>query len=83
MVRWLVGYSVLVLVLFALFPVGIEVVPPPWTATYLSEVPHVELLGVILIKPSSTIIVYGLGILTIVFGVLLYRKKDNQLANLW
>ena len=61
--------------------------PPQTPASWLQIQPFVEFkLGVqsiILVQPSTTAIVYLLGILTIGFGVYFLRIHNNQRSRLW
>jgi len=72
-----------VLVLFGLFPVSLVALPEITPQAYLDMIPYIEIGRTIIITPSSTIIVYLLGIITLVFGVMLYKKKSNKVKMLW
>ncbi len=86
-------YSVLVLVLLAIFnPVSILAIPNVTGAEYLASIPFTEMtfFGVdfIFIKPSSSVLVYLLGLITVVIGSLfmkgsLARKHWGIALMLW
>ncbi|XMB72990.1 hypothetical protein RJI07_03530 [Mycoplasmatota bacterium WC30] len=75
--------SIVVLLLFVLYPVSILMLPIISPAEYLSSILYVEIGNLILIKPSSTFFVYLLGVITIIFGVLIYRKKTEESKTWW
>jgi len=86
-------YSILVLVLLAIFnPVGILAIPNVTGAEYLFSIPFNEMslfgFDFIFIKPSSSVLVYLLGVITIVVGSLfmkgsLARKHWGIALMLW
>lgn len=75
--------SVVILVLFALFPVSILASPQMTPSFYLSTIPYIEIGSMVIITPSSTFFVYLLGAITLYFGIRLFQQKDNQTKKLW
>ncbi|MCF7931510.1 MAG: hypothetical protein K9L02_08385 [Acholeplasmataceae bacterium] len=78
----LAGFIV-VLILFAIFPVSILANPLITPGEYLDSIPYIEVGNIIIITPSSTFLVYLLGVITIIFGVKLFKKTHNQTKYLW
>lgn len=74
--------SALFLLLLLLFPVSLLAYGDITPLEYLDLKPYIELGNVIIIVPSSTIIVYLLGIITIVFGIQLIRI-DEKYKKYW
>lgn len=74
---------VVILVLFAVFPVSILADPMVTPCYYLSNIPYLEIGNITIITPSSTIIVYLLGIITLLFGIKLAFKEENETKKLW
>ncbi len=80
---WLIGYSGLVLALLAVFvPSSILMEPNVTGAEYLASIPHTIIYGIVLIKPSSSLIVYALGISIIVVGIM-FLNLDNRTRRIW
>jgi len=73
----------IVLVLFGLFPVSLIAMPAITPQAYLDTIPYIEIGRNIIITPSSTIIVYLLGLVTLYFGVMLYKQKLSRVKMLW
>lgn len=74
---------VIVLILFALFPVSIKANPLMTPSDYLNSIPYIELGNIVIITPSSTFFVYLLGVITIIFGVKLFKEKKNPTKYYW
>lgn len=80
--RSIVAFSIVVLLMLFVFPTMLLQLPKITPDELLGMKPYITISNLIIIVPSSTIIVYLLGIITIVFGVLLIRKgKDFRI--LW
>ena len=77
------SFVFLVLVLLGRFPVSLEAISQITPQAYLETIPYIELGRYLIITPSSTVLVYLLGIITILFGVLLFKKKDDKVKMLW
>lgn len=78
-----IALIVLVLTLLALFPPNHLLMDPIMSpAGYLAITPHISLFGgsLILIVPSSTIIVYGLGIIVLFLAYSFYKDKSYMWA---
>ena len=73
----IIVYSFIVFVLMMVFPVGLLLTPSISPIDYLQLKPYIEIGSLILIVPSSTIIVYLLGIITIYLGYRLSRLVET------
>ena len=71
----IIVFSCIVLLLMFLFPVDILMAGNLTGSEYLLLKPYIEIGNVVIIVPSSSIIVFGLGVITIVYGVLLSQKE--------
>lgn len=69
--------SAAILILMFVFPVGILLVPTITPFEYLQSKPYIEIGNLILIVPSSTIIVYLLGVITILIGIKLSKISEK------
>ena len=81
--RVAIALGVIVLVVLAFFPVSLVALPEMTPQAYLETIPYIEIGRNIIITPSSTIIVYLLGLVTLYFGVMLYRQKLSRVKMLW
>lgn len=72
----LIILSVIVLLIMLLFPLDLLMVPNVSPLEYLELKPFVEVGNITVIVPSSTIIVYILGIVTIFIGIKLFRNIE-------
>jgi len=78
-----IALIILVLTVLALFPPNRLLMDPLMTpAEYLAVTPHISLFGgsLIWIVPSSTIIVYGLGVLVLFLAYFFYKDKSYMWA---
>jgi hypothetical protein len=74
--------SIVVLILLFLFPVSLLQIPTLTAIEYLEMKPYIHIANIIIIVPSSTIIVFVLGIITIYIGIKLY-KLDETYKKYW
>ncbi|BCR35763.1 DUF6962 family protein [Mariniplasma anaerobium] len=74
--------SIVVLLLLFLFPVSLLQTPNLTAFEYLELKPYITIGNIIIIVPSSTLIVYLLGIITIYIGIRLY-KLDASYKKYW
>lgn len=72
----IVIYSLIVLIIMAVIKTDILMDPLMTPVEYLQTKPFIEIGNIIIIVPSSTIIVYLLGIITILIGVKFFRYKE-------
>lgn len=85
----LIVISAIVLLILFLFPVSLLQTPSLTALEYLEMKPYINIGNIIIIVPSSTIIVYALGIITIYIGVKLlkleaaYKKQWGISLILW
>ncbi|MBN2604378.1 MAG: hypothetical protein JXR62_00985 [Bacilli bacterium] len=74
--------SIFVLLIISVFPVSILMSPMMTPFEYLQTKPFIDIFGVTLIVPSSTLIVYLLGIITILIGMKL-SHFDEKYKKYW
>lgn len=78
-----IGYSAIVLIILGIFvPKSLLVEPVITPAEYLENIPYWSIGNTILIVPSSTLFIYGLGLFTMFLGVS-FLKKKKELSNWW
>ena len=73
---------VLLISLFANFD-GMKLTPGVTEEEFLSSQPYITIGNVILTQPSSTVIVYALGVFIILLGVRFLKKKQGYNSRKW
>ncbi len=68
--------SIIILLLMLIFPMSILGSPNISPFEYLQSKPYIEIGSIIILVPSSTVIVYLLGVITIFIGVKLSKLKE-------
>lgn len=78
-------FFILVIVVITLFSSfdGMKLSPLVTGEEFLGNQPYIMLGDVVLTQPSSTIIVYFLGIFIILLGVRFLKKKEQHLSKKW
>ncbi len=76
-------FSIVILSLFLLFPTSFLALPEITPSDYLDSVPYFSIGNIIFIKPTSTFLVYLLGLVTILFGYKLYKDKSVETKTWW
>ena len=80
-------FSLLLPILFFLSSCGrldtILYVPQQTPETWLQIQPYLEFKGLVVVQPSTSIIVYLLGVLTIAVGLYFLKIRDGQRSRFW